>query len=81
MQQGSVAGIRKQLREQLRKFGFEDQVINAVLLHESSATIGFEEALDLCLAHNEFQVPVPSSRPLPLLIRSSGSRHGTRQGK
>jgi hypothetical protein len=74
VQQGSVAGSRKQLREQLKNFGFEDQVINAVLHHESSATIGFEEALDLCLAHNEFQVPVPSSHPFPRLMRIHAGR-------
>jgi hypothetical protein len=55
-QQDSAAGIRRQLKEQLKELGFKEQVISAVLLHESGGSISLPEAIDLCLAHNDFQV-------------------------
>ena len=46
-----------QLRKQLKEFGFEEQVIKAVLLQESDGrAISLEHAIDLCLGHNDFQV-------------------------
>lgn len=77
-QQDSAAGIHRQLREQLKELGFQEQVISAVLLHESGGTISLPEAIDLCLAHNDFQVcavtpfrPVPASKPVGAILLST----------
>ena len=56
MRRGQDNGTVAALRKQLKQLEFEDQVINAVLLQESSGAISLDQAIDLCLAHNEFQV-------------------------
>ena len=49
----AVAKLRKELKE----IGFDEQVIQAVLLLESGGAIpSLEQAIDLCLGHAEFQV-------------------------
>lgn len=45
------------LRKELKEIGFDEQVIQAVLLLESGGAIpSLEQAIDLCLGHAEFQV-------------------------
>ena len=44
------------LRKQLKELGFEEEVIKTVLLQESTGQVTLDQAIDLCLSHNEFQV-------------------------
>jgi hypothetical protein len=48
------------LRKQLKELGFEEEVIKTVLLQESTGQVTLDQAIDLCLSHNEFQVALSS---------------------
>ena len=52
------------LHKQLKELGFENQVIKAVLVQESSSSINLDQAIDLCLGHNEFQVAAIFTAPI-----------------
>lgn len=62
MQDDATTALRKQLAE----LGFEEPIINAVLLQESNGSVSLDQAIDLCLAHNEFEVgnSLPSPQPI-----------------